>query len=146
MGAIDAADQPYTSQDEVSSVDMVVVFRTASPDHRRVTDARGQAARDAFGGFPVDQSRWYVSSRYLKLARAGVNPPDDPQPLAAGTFRVSALPPGDYWTVAVDQFDVPSEWQDADVMSALASSAERITVTERQRVVRNLSLVRRQRP
>jgi hypothetical protein len=57
---------------------------------------------------------------------------------------VSALPPGDYWVVAVDRLE-PGELQDAEVLETLARSAQRITLYERQRLVRDLTLVQRER-
>jgi hypothetical protein len=71
-------------------------------------------------------SRCSLASRYIRIIRAGAALPDDPRPVDAAAFRVSSVPPGDYWIVAVDRFD-SAERQDADVMEMLTVFAERIT-------------------
>jgi hypothetical protein len=55
---------------------------------------------------------------------------------------VSALPPGDYWIVAVDRLEL-GEMQNPEVLEALARAAQRVTLYERQRLVRDLPLVQR---
>jgi hypothetical protein len=57
-------------------------------------------------------------------------------------FRAPALPPGDYWVIAVDRLE-GRELQDVEVLEALAKSARRITLYEGQRFVRDLPLVQR---
>jgi protocatechuate 3,4-dioxygenase beta subunit len=149
IGAIDVADQPYTfAANGETPVDVVVVFSDGPAEvSGRVIDARGATPREwSVLMFPVDQSRWYLSSRYIKLARPGVRPPGDPRADAGGTFRIPPMPPGEYWIVAVDRFDVATEWQDPDVLRTLASAAERISLTDRQKAVRDLRLVERPRP
>jgi hypothetical protein len=80
---------------------------------------------------------------YMRTIRASAVLPDDTRPVAAGEFRLSSVPPGDYWIVAVDRFEASTERQDLDVMASLASVAERITVREHERAVRDFRLVQR---
>ena len=103
----------------------------------RATDARGAAVRDfSVAIFPTDRSMWTLGSRWLKSR------PSDQD----GTFRVTGLAPGDYWIVAVDRLDgsdVAGELQNPDVLDALASHAQRLTLGEGQTQSLTLRLVRR---
>ena len=134
IGTSDAADQPYPF---AANGPPVCTDRSLLRcDCGSLGQSRGrarQALRDCWVlAFPPNPGQWYVGSRYVKIARPG----------ADGRFRVSALPPGDYSIVALDRFD-NAERHDADVLAMLARSAQSVTVFERQRLVRDLSLVQR---
>jgi hypothetical protein len=145
IGAVDAAEQPYMFTGGGDPIDVVAVFSDGTAEiSGRIRDDRSQPAADGVVVvFPVDRSRWSLASRYIRSIRAGAALPDDPRPVDAAAFRVSSVPPGDYWIVAVDRFD-SAERQDVDVMGMLTVFAERITVREQERAVRDLRLVRRQ--
>jgi hypothetical protein len=134
VGGLDVADQPYMFSGN-EPVEMTVVFSHATAEILgRVLDDRGQAARDYWMlAFPTDSGRWHLASRYIKLGR----------PNADGAFHIVGLPPGDYWVVAVNRFEVAQEWQDPELLAMLVRSAQRISLAERQRIVRELPLVRR---
>ena len=85
--------------------------------------------------FPTDRTKWSVTPRLLKLAR----------PAEDGSFDVS-LPPGEYWVAAtdpVDGADVSGDWLKTETLERLSFSATRVTLTERQRVMTVLRLIRR---
>jgi hypothetical protein len=85
---------------------------------------------------PADRSKWMLRSRWLKAGR----------PAADGTFRLAGLVPGDYWIVAVDRLqgsEVAGDLQNPDVLEALTSRAQRITLGEGQSQDLTLRLVRR---
>ena len=86
--------------------------------------------------FPTDRTKWSVTPRLLRLAR----------PAEDGSFEVSSLPPGEYWVAAtdpVDGADVSGDWLKAETLERLSFRATRVTLTERQRVLTVLRLIRR---
>jgi len=86
--------------------------------------------------FPTDRTKWSVTPRLLRLAR----------PAEDGSFEVSSLPPGEYWVAAtdpVDGADVSGDWLKAETLERLSFRATRVTLTERQRVMIVLRLIRR---
>ena len=82
--------------------------------------------------FSTNPARWHTGSRYVQARRADAN----------GAFRVSELPPGDYSVVAIDRFE-RGELQNREMLESLAGSAQRITLVERGRLVRDLPLTPR---
>jgi hypothetical protein len=86
--------------------------------------------------FPTDRTKWSVTPRLLRLAR----------PAEDGSFEVSSLPPGEYWVAAtdpVDGTDVSGDWLKIETLDRLSFRATRVTLTERQRVLTVLRLIRR---
>ena len=86
--------------------------------------------------FPTDRTKWSVTPRLLRLAR----------PAEDGSFEVSSLPPGEYWVAAtdpVDGADVSGDWLKAETLERLSFRATRVTLTERQRVMIVMRLIRR---
>jgi hypothetical protein len=58
---------------------------------------------------------------------------------------VTSLPPGDYFAAAVDWIEGDGnsgDWQNPDVLAALSTTAQRVTVGERQRASADLRLIR----
>jgi beta-lactamase regulating signal transducer with metallopeptidase domain len=99
--------------DKVSGVSGVVVDRNGStlPNYSVVV-------------FPADRSRWYTSSsRFVQSARSN----------NAGQFRIEVLPPGEYLAVAVAALPM-NAWQNPAVLERLERGAERMRVTEGQRL------------
>ena len=86
--------------------------------------------------FPTDRTKWSVTPPLLRLA----------QPAEDGSFEVSSLPPGEYWVAAtdpVDGADVSGDGLKAETLERLSFRATRVTLTERQRVMTVLRLIRR---
>jgi hypothetical protein len=86
--------------------------------------------------FPTDRTKWSVTPRLLRLAR----------PAQDGSFEVSSLPPGEYWVAAtdpVDGADVSGDWLKIETLDRLSFRATRVTLTERQRFMTVLRLIRR---
>jgi Carboxypeptidase regulatory-like domain len=102
-----------------------------------VTDARSAPVRDyAVVVFSTERTKWFANSRFLKLGR----------PSQDGTFEVVGLPPGEYWVAAVDSIQGNQsfgEWEKPDVLEALSTRATRVTLTERERSMVMLRLIRR---
>ena len=86
--------------------------------------------------FPTDRTMWSVTPRLLRLA----GPAED------GSFEVSSLPPGEYWVAATDPMngtDASGDWLTLDTLERLSFRATRVTLTERQRFLTVLRLIRR---
>jgi hypothetical protein len=85
--------------------------------------------------FSTDRTKWFTSSRFLKLGR----------PAQDGSFEVTGLPPGEYWVAATDPVDgneVSGEWMKPERLEKLSFRARRVTLTERERVLTVLRLIR----
>jgi hypothetical protein len=135
----DASERPFDFGMESATLDDAEIVLSASGAtlSGRVTGERATAVTDyAVIVFAVDRARWFQRSQWLKTAR----------PSQDGTFRVAGLPPGDYWTIAVDRLDgTPGggEWQDAEVLQSLVPRATRVSVGESQTLALDLRLINR---
>ena len=68
------------------------------------------------------------------------------RPTQDGSFEVTALPPGEYFVAAtepVEGNDVSGDWLKPETLEQLSFRATRVTLTERQRVMTVLRLIRR---
>jgi hypothetical protein len=85
-----------------------------------VSDGRGNRVKDSTVLlFAQDRGRWTAPfNRYLARTQAG----DD------GLFQVGALPPGDYYAIALDGADL-SAWQDPDFLDGLMRQASTFSLT-----------------
>jgi hypothetical protein len=134
----DLADTPFDFGSTEFFRDIeVVVSAAAAAVTGRVIDDRAAPVRDyAVALIPTDRSKWMLRSRWLKAGR----------PAADGAFRLAGLVPGDYWVVAVDRLqgsEVAGDLQNPDVLEALTSRGQRITLGEGQSQDLTLRLVRR---
>jgi protocatechuate 3,4-dioxygenase beta subunit len=134
----DLADTPFDFGSTEFFRDIeVVISAAAAVVTGRVTDDRAAPVRDyAVALIPTDRSKWTLRSRWLKAAR----------PDLGGAFRLAGLVPGDYWIVAVDRLqgsEVSGDLQNPEVLEALTSRAQRITLGESQSQELTLRLIRR---
>jgi Carboxypeptidase regulatory-like domain len=86
--------------------------------------------------FPTDRNKWSVTPRLLRLAR----------PTQDGSFEVTGLPAGEYWVAATDPVegtDASGDWLKPETLEHLSFRATRVTLTEKQRVMTVLRLIRR---
>lgn len=138
----DLADSVFDYGDTETFRDVeIVVSGAGAVVSGRVTDDRAAPVRDYIVALiPTDRSKLTMRSRWLKTGRAITQD---------GAFRVTGIVPGDYWVVAVDRLEglegseVAGDLQNAEVLDALASRAQRITLGEGQSQVLTLRLVRR---
>ena len=135
----DVADLPFDFGDKgrvYDDVDVVFSANGASISGR-VTDERGAPVQHyVVVVFSADRDKWFASSRWLKMARAD----------ADGAFRLTALPPGDYWIAALDRIEGSGdgvEWQDPELLQDLTFRAMRVTLGERQSQTTTLRVIRR---
>jgi hypothetical protein len=138
-GATDVTDTPlmFGRPNQLLDDLEIVVTNRAAAVTGSVSDARGQPIADyAVILFAVDNARWFRESRFLKYAIAQ---PD-------GSFSVRGLPAAEYFVAAIDWMQ-PSpgsgEWQDPEILEALAQRATRVTLRDGQRVQLALKLVPR---
>ena len=136
IDGIDAADEPFTFDGaRYDNVEVVIAGNAASVAGRARDDRRQPVETYSVVVFPIDTRRWYAGSRYMKLTRSD----------GEGAFRVSGLPPGDYWIIAIDTIAGDTdhgEWLDPEVLTRLASDARRITLREGARRSDDLQVVR----
>jgi len=62
--------------------------------------------------FSQDRERWRTNTRY----RGGGRPDQD------GRYKIRALPPGDYYAIAVDYVD-PAESEDPELLERLSTKS-----------------------
>jgi len=85
-----------------------------------VTNAKGEAQKDySVIVFPQDRDKWTPNSRYLKTSR-----PDQD-----GRFKVNAIPPGEYYVIALDYVD-PNDWNDPQFLDGVRAKASRFSLSE----------------
>ncbi len=138
INGFDAADVPFDfGFDGREYNDVEVVFsRAAASLTGRATDDRARPIADyAVYVFATDRDKWVAGSRWLKVVRPG----------ADGTFKATALPPGDYWVAAVDLAEAASaaaDWIDSDRLDGLALRATRVALGEQQSSDVTLRMVR----
>ena len=85
-----------------------------------IRDGRGNAVPDlTVILFPSDENLWLPQSRRIVTARAD----------AAGTYKLSQIPPGDYLAAVVDDVE-PGEWFDPAFLEELKAQATRVKIGE----------------
>ena len=138
IGGLDITDAPYDfgASQTITGAEVIISNAGASISGH-VTDA-ASAPVDNYSVvvFPTDRSKWFVTSRFLRLVR----------PTQDGSFEVTGLPPGEYWLAATDPFDgneVSGDWLKTETLERLAFRATRVTLEERDRFITVLRLIRR---
>ena len=85
-----------------------------------VTNARGEPVKEYSAiAFSQDREKWKLGGRYQGTGR-----PDQ-----VGRFKISALPPGDYYIVALDKID-PGQISDPDFLESIRTRATAFTIRE----------------
>jgi protocatechuate 3,4-dioxygenase beta subunit len=139
IGGVNAVEEPVMFNGPDSSrTDVVVTFASSVGDlSGRVFDERGDRAEDfRVVVFSTTRERWYAGSQFVRI----VGGPD-----VDDGFTVTSLPPGDYFAAAVDGIEGDmnaGDWQNPEVLAALSTRAQRVTVGERQRAAADLRLIR----
>jgi hypothetical protein len=80
--------------------------------------------------FPTDASRWVQRSRWLR-------PPA--RPASDGRYRITALPPGEYYLAAITEFN-PNDWFTASFLEQVVPGAITITIGEGERKTQDVKL------
>jgi hypothetical protein len=121
VGGIDVTDAAVDAAVDVDDAEIVISTAGATISGQTTDPARIDDY--AVIVFPVDRGLWVAHSRYLKRTPSS----------ADGRFRVSGLPPGAYWAVALEPGDVRIEsggWRDPAFVDQLSSQASRVTLRE----------------
>lgn len=115
----DVTDVPVdVGPGQVLSGVQVVITKTVSNAEGAVLDDRKQPVLDATVVlFPTDERLRYFQSRFVRSAR-----PDQ-----EGKFRITALPPGDYYAVAVQGLE-DGQTSDPEFLAAVDDYAERVSI------------------
>jgi len=129
LGGRDTADTPVEIKGTQPITGMSVVL-TDQPTtvSGTVADSTGQPVTNGIVvAYPLDSSLWRGGTRLLQVAR-----PDQD-----GNYRIRAMPPGDYYLVAVIDLD-DNEWYDPAILEALRQVATRVTLSEGETETRTL--------
>jgi hypothetical protein len=130
----DYTDQPFDAATAQEFVDVVVTVTNAAPVVTgMVRDGRGQpVANAAVIAFPTDRALWtnygFTPTR-LKSTRSS----------STGEYRMSAVPAGDYYLVAVPAAQATA-WQDPAFLEKAAGTAARISITWGGQKAQNLRI------
>ncbi|HZP49494.1 MAG TPA: carboxypeptidase-like regulatory domain-containing protein [Vicinamibacterales bacterium] len=114
VNATDVTDSgiEFKANENISGIEVELTNRLTSVSGL-VTNGRGDQATDyAAVVFAQDKERWTPNSRYLATGR-----PDQD-----GRFKISGLPPGDYYIVAVDRLE-PGQNGDPEFLDSVRSRA-----------------------
>jgi hypothetical protein len=139
IGGLDITDVPYDfglAAQTIAGAE-VVISNAGAAIGGHVTDSASAPVGDySVVVFSTDRSKWFATSRFLRLAR----------PTQDGSFEVTGLPPGEYWIAATDPMDgneVSGDWLKPETLERLSFRATRVTLTERERFMTVLRLISR---
>lgn len=117
---------------EIAGIDVILTNRVTSVSGS-VTDAQGNRADDfAVVIFATDPARWTDRSRFIASAR----------PTQDGSFTVRALPPDEYFAVALPGLR-GTEWQDPDFLKTLQERASRFFLGDGEQKTISLRIAER---
>jgi len=124
----DATDLPIEIKSEsVTSVNVIFTDKISSLSGA-VRDARGNGLHNvSVIAFPSDPKLWMPQSRHIVTARTD----------AAGAYRLSAIPPGDYLVAAVDDVE-QGEWFDPEFLDQIKDAATKVRIGEGEQKTQDL--------
>jgi protocatechuate 3,4-dioxygenase beta subunit len=133
VGGTEATDRPLPfGRADQSLADVEVIFSDrVSQLSGAVTDAGNRAVRGAHVIlFAADRDRWFHGSRFLREAIT-----DD-----QGSYNIAGLPFGSYYVTTLAQVSAegPDAWQDPAFLTSQISRASSLTISEGQRLTRNI--------
>jgi len=124
----DIADIPLEiKSDNIGSLNVIFTDKISSVTGA-VRDGRGTGIGNvSVIAFPSDEKLWVPQSRHILTARTD----------SAGTYRLAAVPPGDYLIVAVEDVD-QGEWFDPEFLDQIKNDATRVKVGEGEQKTQDL--------
>jgi hypothetical protein len=116
----EATDQPLDVKSEnVGGINVIFTDRISGLTGT-VRDGRGTAAAElTVILFPSDENLWLPQSRRIAPARTD----------AAGVYKLTSVPAGDYLVAAVDDVE-PGEWFDPLFLEELKARATKVKIGE----------------
>jgi hypothetical protein len=139
VGATDAAITPYDFgvRGGIHRDVQIIISDAGGAIEGRARDDRGNPVQSfAAVAFATNRDLWFEQSPYTKSARVG----DE------GLFRITGLPPGEYFVAAAKRIDtgpLSGDLNDPELLEQLASQAERVTIGEREQKIVTVPLARR---
>jgi hypothetical protein len=132
VGDQDALDLPFEVTLGAPVPDLVVTLTDRLAEiSGTVTDPAGHpVSAYRLVAFSVDKALWGTAGRRLKAPVS-----TDPD----GTFRISDLPPGEYFLAAVTDMEA-NDLKDASFLAELAAQAIRLTLGEGEKKVQNVKV------
>jgi protocatechuate 3,4-dioxygenase beta subunit len=121
IDGVNAVEDPVTFGATLQTRDVEAVLSKAGGEiSGRVSGTRVSRAGAMVLVFPVDRSRWYDRSPFLRLATSD----------SEGRFSAAGLPAEEYLVVALPagSVDLMNEWGNPAVFSALAPSGRRVVL------------------
>jgi carboxypeptidase family protein len=121
VNGVDVTDTgvEFKPNEELTGLEVELTNRIASVSGV-VTNSRGEVEKNYTAvAFAQDKARWTGLSRYQGQGR-----PDQD-----GRFRISSLPPGDYYIVAVDRIE-PGQANDPEFLERVYQGAKSLTLGE----------------
>jgi hypothetical protein len=109
----------FKPNEDISGVDVELTNKLTTVSGL-VTNSRGEASKDYTAiVFAQDKEKWLGNSRYQGSGR-----PDQD-----GRFKISGLPPGEYYIIAVDRVE-PGQQGDPDFLESVRSRATSLSLNE----------------
>ena len=121
LNGIDVTDTgiDFKPGSEITGLEIEITNKVASVSGL-VTDSRDQPSTQYTAiVFSQDKDKWTSSPRYQAVCRADQE----------GRFKVSGLPAGDYYIVAVDRFE-PGQQGDPDFLESVRASAKSFSLMD----------------
>jgi hypothetical protein len=124
----DVTDLPVEIKSEnITSLNVIFTDKISSLAGA-VRDARGNGINNvSVIAFPSDPKLWLPQSRHIITARTD----------ATGSYRLSAIPPGDYLVAAVDDVE-PGEWFDPEFLDQIKDEATKVRIGEGEQKTQDL--------
>jgi len=121
VNGVDVTDTgiDFRPNEDVSGVELELTNKLTAISGG-VTNSRGETAKDYTAiAFSQDKEKWTGAPRYQSTGR-----PDQ-----EGRFKITGLPPGDYYLVAVDRVE-PGQWTDPEFLESIRTSAMSMSLAE----------------
>jgi Carboxypeptidase regulatory-like domain len=132
VNGVDVTDAgiEFKPNEDISGVEVELTNKVTTVSGT-VKTSRGELAKDYTAVvFAQDKEKWIGNSRYQSAGR-----PDQD-----GRFKITGLPPGEYYVVAVDRLE-PGQSGDPDFLERARSRAVSLTLREGETKTLELSLI-----
>jgi Carboxypeptidase regulatory-like domain len=116
----DLADSPVEFSAGEKYEDVVITLTNRFPTLAgTTTDRKGAPIEAMVIVFADDQTKWAEDARMVRTVRSD----------KAGTFKLPALPPGDYLAIALE-YVLDGDWNDPQFLESLRDRASRVSLRE----------------